>query len=169
MPANQFAGNPPGLRRHKPAGRRKTRLRGGIESHRKAIRWRCADRVTNSGFNIEMECSVVSGFSPARSRGNQAIQPSAPGRFKVRAKCQIFILRIFESSPLPPKELRATAMEDLEALNRLVQVADHLRSLAVPPELVIVGGDLTRTVGARRAAERTASALCIKCRGGQRR
>ncbi|WP_166788390.1 metallophosphoesterase [Cryobacterium sp. TMS1-13-1] len=51
-------------------------------------------------------------------------------------------------------------MEDLEALNRLVQVADHLRSLAVPPELVIVSGDLTtRTVDALRAAERTASAL----------
>ena len=45
-----------------------------------------------------------------------------------------------------------------EALSRLVQVADHLRSLAVQPDVVIVSGDLTQSVGGLRAAERTASA-----------
>lgn len=46
-----------------------------------------------------------------------------------------------------------------EALSPFVQVADHLRGLAVRPDVVIVSGDLTQSVGALDAAERTSSAV----------
>jgi Icc protein len=46
-----------------------------------------------------------------------------------------------------------------EALNRLTQVADHLKGLAVLPDMIIVSGDLTQSDVSLTAVEQTSSAL----------
>nr|WP_255411364.1 metallophosphoesterase [Cryobacterium sp. Y50] len=42
-----------------------------------------------------------------------------------------------------------------EALSRLTQVADHLRGLAIRPDVVIVSGDLTQSAGSLPPADET--------------
>ena len=45
------------------------------------------------------------------------------------------------------------------ALDRLRQIADHLRNLEVCPDIIIVSGDLTQSNPSRPASDRTAAAL----------